>query len=109
STISTAGSARNSAISPSTESVGRTSTGPVRKQWAAARGRPIESVDAMSPASLETSAMVRGLIESGREAQRTGAWDQALAHFDAALQMLPPGEQGTRADLLRWIGTVQAE
>lgn len=53
--------------------------------------------------------MVRGLIESGREAQRTGAWDQALAHFDAALQMLPPGEQGTRADLLRWIGTVQAE
>lgn len=54
--------------------------------------------------------MVRGLIESGREAQRTGAWDEALACFDAALQMLPlEGESQTRADLLRWIGTVQAE
>ena len=54
--------------------------------------------------------MLQALIESGREAQRTGAWDEALAHFESALQMLPSeGEEKTRADLLRWMGTVQAE
>jgi putative nucleotidyltransferase with HDIG domain len=54
--------------------------------------------------------MLQALIESGREAQRTGAWDEALAHFDSALQMLPPeGDSKTRSDLLRWTGTVHAE
>lgn len=54
--------------------------------------------------------MLQSLIDSGREAQRTGAWDEALAHFDSALQLLPEEEQpATRADLLRWIGTVHAE
>ena len=54
--------------------------------------------------------MLQALIESGREAQRTGAWDEALAHFDSALQMLPAeGDSQTRSDLLRWTGTVHAE
>lgn len=54
--------------------------------------------------------MLQTLIESGREAQRTGAWDEALAHFEAALQMVPPdGDAKYTADLLRWIGTVHTE
>ena len=54
--------------------------------------------------------MLQALIESGREAQRTGAWDEALAHFESALQMLPAeGEARTRSDLFRWMGTVHAE
>ena len=55
--------------------------------------------------------MLQTLIESGREAKRTGAWDEALAHFEAALAVLPSGEGDAKqkADLLRWIGTVHAE
>lgn len=54
--------------------------------------------------------MLQALIESGREAQRTGAWDEALAHFASALELLAPdGDPRTRADLLRWMGTVHAE
>ena len=54
--------------------------------------------------------MLHALIESGREAQRTGAWDEALAHFDSALQLLSAeGDARTRADLFRWMGTVLAE
>jgi putative nucleotidyltransferase with HDIG domain len=51
--------------------------------------------------------MLENLIQSGREAQRTGAWDEALAHFDTALQLLPQdGDPAHRADLLREIGRV---
>lgn len=54
--------------------------------------------------------MLQTLIESGREAQRTGAWDEALAHYETALAMIPEeGEPGSTADLLRWMGVVNAE
>jgi putative nucleotidyltransferase with HDIG domain len=54
--------------------------------------------------------MLQNLIDSGREAQRTGAWDDALAHFESALAMLSSeGDPRTNADLLRWMGTVNAE
>src|SRR3712207_3248500 len=51
--------------------------------------------------------MLETLINSGREAQRTGAWDEALAHYETALAMLPAeGDPRNAADLLRWIGIV---
>ncbi len=54
--------------------------------------------------------MLETLIESGREAQRTGAWDEALAHYETALAMVPEqGDAKTTADLLRWSGMVHAE
>jgi putative nucleotidyltransferase with HDIG domain len=54
--------------------------------------------------------MLQTLIESGREAQRTGAWDEALAHYETALATIPEeGERKSRADLLRWMGMVHAE
>src|SRR5690606_8481434 len=54
--------------------------------------------------------MVQTLVEAGREAQRVGAWDEALAHFETALAMLATGgDPKTRADLLRWSGVVHAE
>lgn len=43
--------------------------------------------------------MIEKLIESGREAQRTGAWDEALAHYESALQLLPEAEAAHRADV----------
>jgi putative nucleotidyltransferase with HDIG domain len=54
--------------------------------------------------------MLQTLIESGREAQRTGAWDEALAHYETALAMIPEeGDPSRTADLLRWSGMVHAE
>ncbi|MBV9772456.1 MAG: tetratricopeptide repeat protein [Gemmatimonadetes bacterium] len=53
--------------------------------------------------------MIDSLIESGREAQRTGAWDAALAHFETALTLAPADGARRRADLLRWIGSVHRE
>ena len=54
--------------------------------------------------------MLQDLIKSGREAQRTGAWDDALAHYQTALTLLPEGDDPkSRAELLRWIGTVHTE
>ena len=54
--------------------------------------------------------MLQTLLESGRAAQRTGAWDDALAHYETALAMIPEEEDArVRADLLRWTGTVHAE
>lgn len=54
--------------------------------------------------------MLQNLIESGREAQRTGAWDEALAHFETALDMLGTGEDPKlHADVLRWTGSVFRE
>ena len=54
--------------------------------------------------------MLQKVVETGREAQRTGAWDEALAHYEAALAMVPAeGDAKLRADLLRWSGTVHAE
>jgi putative nucleotidyltransferase with HDIG domain len=54
--------------------------------------------------------MLQTLIESGREAQRTGAWDEALAHFETALAMIPAeGDHETKADILRRMGVVHAE
>jgi putative nucleotidyltransferase with HDIG domain len=54
--------------------------------------------------------MLQTLIESGREAQRTGAWDEALAHFETALAMIPEeGDPKNAAEVLRWMGMVHAE
>src|SRR5687768_16397037 len=54
--------------------------------------------------------MLQTLVESGRAAQRTGAWDEALAHYETALAMIPAdGDAKAKADLLRWTGTVHAE
>lgn len=54
--------------------------------------------------------MLQNLIDSGREAQRTGAWDDALAHYESALAMLADGSDPKKQlDLHRWIGTVNAE
>ena len=54
--------------------------------------------------------MLQNLIESGREAQRTGAWDEALAHYESALALLADGSDPKKhADLLRWIGTVATQ
>jgi putative nucleotidyltransferase with HDIG domain len=51
--------------------------------------------------------MVEQLIEQAQEAERAGAWDAALAAYEAALHQLAP-EHGTAraAEILRWIGTV---
>lgn len=54
--------------------------------------------------------MLQTLIESGRDAHRTGAWDEAIAHYETALTLLPAGSDlRVRAELLRWLGTVHAE
>ncbi|HEX2092370.1 MAG TPA: HD domain-containing phosphohydrolase [Longimicrobiaceae bacterium] len=54
--------------------------------------------------------MLDTLIEMGREAQRTGAWDEALAHFETALSLAPSeGDARSTSDLLRWIGSVHRE
>ena len=54
--------------------------------------------------------MLQKLIESGREAQRTGAWDEALAHYESALALIPAGEgAGDRAKVLRFMGVVHSE
>src|SRR5688572_4017107 len=54
--------------------------------------------------------MLKNLIDSGREAQRTGAWDEALAHYESALALLADGDDPKLGmDLHRWIGTVNAE
>ena len=58
--------------------------------------------------------MIENLIESGREAQRVGAWDEALAHFEAALQILPQEnraalEADLPGDLLNRLGNVLPE
>ena len=54
--------------------------------------------------------MLQTLIESGKEAQRTGAWDEALAHFETALAMTSPEQDASStADLLRWTGSVHGE
>src|SRR5215217_4800607 len=54
--------------------------------------------------------MLQNLIDSGREAQRTGAWDEALAHYESALALLADGSDPTKeSEVLRRIGTVNAE
>jgi putative nucleotidyltransferase with HDIG domain len=54
--------------------------------------------------------MLQHLIESGRQAHRAGAWDEALAHYETALAMVPAdGEPRNAADLHKWMGMVHAE
>ena len=54
--------------------------------------------------------MLQNLIDSGREAQRTGAWDEALAHYESALALLADGSDPRQvADLHRWIGSVNLQ
>ncbi len=50
------------------------------------------------------------LLRSAHEAHRTGAWDEAVAGYEAALQLLRDGEDlAGRADILRQIGRVHFE
>lgn len=54
--------------------------------------------------------MFQTLVESGREAQRTGSLDEAVAHFESALSLLPMASDVlARAEVLRWVGNVHAE
>ena len=50
--------------------------------------------------------MIDGLIESGRDAQRTGAWDEALAHYESALQLIDAEDAAKKASVLRSMGAV---
>jgi putative nucleotidyltransferase with HDIG domain len=51
--------------------------------------------------------MLASLIESARSAYRRGAWDDAIAAYETALSMVPAADDpGTRADLLRNLGSV---
>jgi putative nucleotidyltransferase with HDIG domain len=50
------------------------------------------------------------LIESAREAERSGALDEALRRYEAAFARLPfEGDAADAASLLRWIGTVHRQ
>jgi len=54
--------------------------------------------------------MLTRLIQAAQEAERVGAWDEALARYEEALSRLPgEGDAALAADLLRWIGTVRHE
>ncbi|HEX7239068.1 MAG TPA: HD domain-containing phosphohydrolase [Longimicrobiaceae bacterium] len=54
--------------------------------------------------------MLEGLIEEARKAERVGAWDEALASYEAALGLLTvEGDPSTAASLMRWIGRVHRE
>ena len=51
--------------------------------------------------------MLQSLIRQGRDAQQVGAWDEAIAHFETALALVPPeGDPSNTADILRWMGVV---
>jgi putative nucleotidyltransferase with HDIG domain len=54
--------------------------------------------------------MLDALLESAKDLERAGAWDQALASYEQALMRLPRAGAPVRAaDLLRWIGTVHRQ
>ena len=54
--------------------------------------------------------MIQTMLASARDAHRTGAWDDALAHYGAALELLEEKDDArTRADVLRHCGTVHCE
>lgn len=54
--------------------------------------------------------MLDALLESAKNLERAGAWDQALASYEQALIRLPrAGAPAHAADLLRWIGTVHRQ
>jgi putative nucleotidyltransferase with HDIG domain len=51
--------------------------------------------------------MLESLIKQGRDAQQVGAWDEAIAHYETALALIPAeGDAPNRADVLRWMGIV---
>lgn len=54
--------------------------------------------------------MLDTLIAAAKQAQRAGAWDEALARYEDAFSRLSAeGSASTAADILRWIGTVHRE
>ncbi|MBW3630618.1 MAG: tetratricopeptide repeat protein, partial [Gemmatimonadetes bacterium] len=54
--------------------------------------------------------MLLHLMESGRQAHRTGAWDDALAHYETALTLASEHDEARHeADLHKWMGMVHAE
>ena len=54
--------------------------------------------------------MLQTLVENGREAQRAGSLDEAVAHFESALTLLPMASDVlARAEVLRWVGAVHVE
>src|SRR5690242_6972202 len=51
--------------------------------------------------------MLQSLIRQGREAQRVGAWDEAIAHYETAMTLLPSeGDAADAADIQKWMGVV---
>lgn len=49
-------------------------------------------------------------VESARRAERAGAWDDALEHYEAAFRRLPhEGDAAGAAELLRWIGHIHRQ
>lgn len=61
-------------------------------------------------ASQGGASGLASLIEAARTAERAGAWDEALARFEQALVLLSNGgDAKSRAEILRWIGTVHRE
>ncbi len=57
----------------------------------------------------ETAALASS-IEQARAAERVGAFDEALAWYEAAYQRLPlEGSAASAAELLRWIGTLHRQ
>ena len=54
--------------------------------------------------------MLDELIETAKEFEHAGAWDDALACYEQGLRSLSrESSPATAADLLRWIGTVRRE
>lgn len=53
----------------------------------------------------------RSRVEAAREAERSGARDDALMHYEAAFRLLASAEDaaGEAANLFRWIGTVHRQ
>ena len=52
---------------------------------------------------------IESLIEAGQRAERSGEWDTALAHYEAALIVAQAEGSGEAARLLRWMGRVHFE
>jgi putative nucleotidyltransferase with HDIG domain len=66
--------------------------------------------EAMMPTTNLAMEPLDALIESARAAEREGAWDDALEHYEAAFAAAVAERDVPHiAELLRWIGTVHRE
>lgn len=63
-----------------------------------------------SPSDGAGRPLLTHSITTARRAHASGRWDEALAHYEAALALVPEGgDAGDAADILRWIGSVRIE